>query len=153
MFRRLPEAAGDPIAFTIDGQRAHAFAGDTVAAALLLACLFGFAHSTNPGEAKLGLVMAGSFGLVAAFALYRTGNLWLPIGMHASWDWGETYFYGTPDSGLLARGHFLNSAPHGPAWLSGGSVGPEGSWLVLGVLVLWAIAIHFLFPTKANSAA
>jgi predicted molibdopterin-dependent oxidoreductase YjgC len=37
MFRRLPEAAGDTIAFTIDGQRAHAFAGDTVAAALLLA--------------------------------------------------------------------------------------------------------------------
>jgi predicted molibdopterin-dependent oxidoreductase YjgC len=35
MFRRLPEAAGDTIGFTIDGQRAQAFAGDTVAAALL----------------------------------------------------------------------------------------------------------------------
>jgi predicted molibdopterin-dependent oxidoreductase YjgC len=35
MFRRLPEAAGDIIAFTIDGRIAQAFAGDTVAAALL----------------------------------------------------------------------------------------------------------------------
>jgi predicted molibdopterin-dependent oxidoreductase YjgC len=35
MFRRLPDAAGDRIAFTIDGQRAQALAGDTVAAALL----------------------------------------------------------------------------------------------------------------------
>ena len=35
MFRRLPDAAGDRIAFTINGQRAQAFAGDTVAAALL----------------------------------------------------------------------------------------------------------------------
>jgi predicted molibdopterin-dependent oxidoreductase YjgC len=37
MFRRLPDAAGDTVAFTIDGERAQAFAGDTVAAALLLA--------------------------------------------------------------------------------------------------------------------
>jgi D-hydroxyproline dehydrogenase subunit gamma len=37
MFRRLPEAAGETIAFTIDGQNAQAFAGDTVAAALLVA--------------------------------------------------------------------------------------------------------------------
>jgi uncharacterized protein len=122
-------------------------------AAVLLACLFGYSHSTNSGEAKLGLVMAGSFGLVCAFALFRTGNLWLPIGMHASWDWGETYFYGTPDSGLLARGHFLNSAPHGATWLSGGSVGPEGSVLVFAILVIWAIAIHFLFPAKAKASA
>ena len=72
-------------------------------AAILLSILFGAVHLGNPGEAKIGAFMAGSFGLVCAFALWRTGNLWLPIGMHASWDWGETYFYGTPDSGLLAR--------------------------------------------------
>ena len=39
MFRRLPEAAGETIAFTIDGKSAQAFAGDTVAAALLAAGL------------------------------------------------------------------------------------------------------------------
>jgi D-hydroxyproline dehydrogenase subunit gamma len=37
MFRRLPEAAGETIAFTIDGARVEARAGDTVAAALLAA--------------------------------------------------------------------------------------------------------------------
>jgi predicted molibdopterin-dependent oxidoreductase YjgC len=37
MFRRLPDAVGDTITFTIDGRRAQAFAGDSVAAALLLA--------------------------------------------------------------------------------------------------------------------
>ena len=37
MFRRLPEAAGATVAFTIDGRSAQAFAGDTVAAALLSA--------------------------------------------------------------------------------------------------------------------
>ena len=121
-------------------------------AALILSFVFGAIHLGNPGEAKIGAFMAGSFGLVAAFALRRTGNIWYPIGMHASWDWGETYFYGTPDSGILAQGHFLNSSFHGPDWLTGGSVGPEGSLLVFVVLIIWALAIHFLFPAKPTSA-
>jgi predicted molibdopterin-dependent oxidoreductase YjgC len=37
MFRRLPEAAGETIAVTINGARVAARAGDTVAAALLAA--------------------------------------------------------------------------------------------------------------------
>jgi CAAX protease family protein len=121
-------------------------------AALVLSFIFGAGHLGNPGEAIFGAIMAGSFGLLAAFALRRTGNIWLPIGMHASWDWGETYFYGTPDSGLLAQGHFLNSSFHGPTWLTGGSVGPEGSWLVFGVLIIWAVIIHLLFPARKTAS-
>lgn len=119
-------------------------------AAIILSFVFGAIHLGNTGEAKIGALMAGCFGLVAAFALRRTGNIWYPIGMHASWDWGETYFYGTPDSGILAQGHFLNSSFRGPDWLSGGSVGPEGSWLVFAVLILWVIVIHCLFPPKTE---
>jgi CAAX protease family protein len=117
-------------------------------AALILAVAFGALHLGNSGEAAFGAVMAGSFGLLEAFALRRTGNLWLPIGMHASWDWGETYFYGVPDSGLTATGHLMNASFHGAGWLTGGSVGPEGSWLVFPVLLTWALAIHLLFPAR-----
>jgi len=117
-------------------------------AAVVLAILFGAVHASNPGEKIFGLVMAGSYGLFAAFTLKRTGNLWFAIGDHAAWDWGETYFYSTPDSGLLAKGHLLNSSFHGPAWLTGGSVGPEGSWLVFGVVVITFIGVHFLYPGK-----
>src|SRR6201981_3911684 len=120
-------------------------------AAIILSIGFGAIHLGNTGEDQIGGFMAGCFGLVAAFGLWRTGNIWLPIGMHASFDWGETYFYGTPDSGILAQGHFLNSSFHGPDWLTGGSVGPEGSWFVFLVMILWAIAIHFLFPAKPAS--
>ena len=121
-------------------------------AAVVLAFLFGLAHASNPGERIFGLVMAGSYGLFAAFTLARTGNLWFAIGDHAAWDWGETYFYSTPDSGILAKGHLLNSSFHGPAWLTGGSVGPEGSYLVFGVVALTFIAFHFLFPAKKAAA-
>jgi membrane protease YdiL (CAAX protease family) len=121
-------------------------------AAILLAVAFGAVHLGNAGEAKFGALMAGSFGLLEAFTLLRTGNLWFPIGMHAAWDWGETYFYAVPDSGIVANGHLMNSSFHGPNWLTGGTVGPEGSLLVFPVLLLWAAIIHFMFPARrANS--
>ena len=117
-------------------------------AAIILALLFGGVHLSNSGEAIFGAVVAASFGLVSAFSLWRTGNLWLSFAMHASWDWGETYFYGTPDSGMTATGHLFNASFHGAKWLTGGTVGPEGSWLVFPTLILWALAIQFLIPAK-----
>jgi uncharacterized protein len=120
--------------------------------ALILSILFGAVHLGNPGEAKIGAFMAGSFGLLALFSLRRTGNLWFAVGIHAAFDWTETFFYGVPDSGMLAEGHLLKSSFHGPAWLTGGTVGPEGSYLVFLVLVLSAVAIHFMFPAKQQAA-
>lgn len=120
-------------------------------AAIVLSIVFGGVHLQNLGEAWTGALMAGSFGILAAFSLKRTGNIWFPIGMHAAWDWGETYFYSVPDSGFLAKGHLLNSTFHGPTWLTGGSVGPEGSVFAFLVLVLAAVGIHFLFPAKQQT--
>jgi membrane protease YdiL (CAAX protease family) len=120
-------------------------------AAILLGIFFGAPHLANSGESQWGALMAGAFGLLEAFSLRRTGNLWFAIGLHASWDWGETYLYSVPDSGLLAQGHLLNASFHGPKWLTGGSVGPEGSALVLPVLMLSALAIHYIFPAKPKS--
>jgi uncharacterized protein len=121
-------------------------------AALILSVCFGFLHVHNPGEAKLGLVMVAAFGLLAAFSLRRTGNIWFAIGMHAAWDWGESYFYGVPDSGVAATGRLMSSSLHGPAWLTGGTVGPEGSVFVFGAMVIGAVALHLAFPAKPKTA-
>ncbi|MGH9737393.1 MAG: lysostaphin resistance A-like protein [Candidatus Acidiferrales bacterium] len=120
-------------------------------AALILGAAFGAIHLINPGESIYGAVMAGCFGLLAAFTLRRTGNIWFAIGLHTAWDWGETFFYAVRDSGLPAAGHYLNSAFHGPAWLTGGSVGPEGSAIVFVVLALAAVGVHLLFPRSKQS--
>jgi uncharacterized protein len=117
-------------------------------AAIILSILFGAIHLGNGGEAWFGAAMAGSFGVLAAFCLQRTGSLWFPIGMHAAWDWSETFFYSVPDSGFLAKGHLFDSSFHGPTWLTGGKVGPEGSVFAFLVLVIGGIGIHFIFPKK-----
>lgn len=108
--------------------------------AALLSAGFGALHSSNPGESKAGLVAAALIGFFFCLTLRRTGDLWWAIGFHMSWDWGESYFYSVPDSGGMSPGHLLDSSFHGPTWLTGGSVGPEGSWLVFVVIVaLWVL--------------
>ena len=87
-----------------------------------------------------GLVAAGLIGFFFCLTLRRTGDLWWAVGFHMAWDWGESYLYSVPDSGALLPGHLLNSSFHGPDWLTGGSVGPEGSYLVFVVIgALWVV--------------
>ena len=113
-------------------------------AAIIQAVMFAGLHMGNGGETRIGIVATAFFALFAAATLWRTGNLWLAVGAHAGWDWGESYFFGVNDSGFQAPGHLLN--PHlsqGPDWLTGGTVGPEGSIITL---ILWAI-MTVLFVT------
>lgn len=115
-------------------------------AAILLSAGFGSLHLGNHGEDWIGALGAGSAGFLFCFILRRTGDLWMPIGVHAAWDWAESFFYGVPDSGQVAPGHMLNPTFHGSKLLTGGSVGPEGSILCFLVLALLWIFFHFWLP-------
>jgi membrane protease YdiL (CAAX protease family) len=115
-------------------------------AAVILSVVFGATHIPNHGENALGILQVVATGLVFCLTIRRTGNLWFAVGFHAAWDWAETFFYGTPDSGLLGVGRFLNTSVQGPDWLTGGSAGPEGSVIAFAVLLLCALLIHLRFP-------
>jgi membrane protease YdiL (CAAX protease family) len=105
-------------------------------AALFLSFLFGAIHMGNVGEQWVGGLAAGLIGLWLALTVRRTGDLWLAIGFHLSFDWGETFLYSVPNSGTVMPGHLLSSHFQGPGWLTGGSVGPEGSVLVFALIAL-----------------
>lgn len=82
-------------------------------AALLLSILFGLGHGKNVGESPIGLLSAGLASLVFCLSLWRTGSLWWAIGMHAAWDWAQSFLYGVADSGLMAENHLLATHPMG----------------------------------------
>jgi len=122
-------------------------------AAVLLSIAFGAIHQLNPGEAWNGLVAASCIGLFFCLTLRRTGSLWFAVGFHAAWDWGESYLYSVPDSGGVSPGHLFKSSLHGPNWLTGGSVGPEGSALIFVLLiVLWVVFDRAYPKVKYNPA-
>jgi len=115
-------------------------------AAALSSAIFAYSHLDNPGENWLGVINAGAGGLLFCLLLRRSGNLWMPIGFHALWDWTQSYFYGIPDSGHTLPGHLFSGKCFGPMWLSGGTVGPEGSLLLTLLLVLFWFGVSACLP-------
>jgi membrane protease YdiL (CAAX protease family) len=115
-------------------------------AAVLLSSDFGWSHRLNAGEQWQGLLAAAVIGFFFCLTLRRTGTLWFAVGFHAAWDWGETFFYSVPDSGTLFPGHLLRSTFHGPRWLTGGMVGPEGSVLCFVVIAVVWLAFAKVYP-------
>jgi len=112
-------------------------------AALMVSGAFILWHVHNADESTVGLLSTGGASLAFCLSLWYTKSLWWAIGFHASWDWGESFLYGTPDSGIQVRDFLLRQHPQGnPLW-SGGAVGPEGSLFLFPLmciicLVMWA---------------
>jgi len=119
-------------------------------AAILLSAYFGFSHIGRATETWLGALNAGVGGLVLCLFLRRTGNLWLSIGFHTAFNWGQVYFYGVATSGVTVPGHLFHSSFSGSPSLSGGTVGPEGSWLCTLMLVALAAAFAVAFRERRS---
>ncbi len=121
-------------------------------AAWVTSTFFGYIHTTNSGETWIGILAAAFIGFVFCVSVRVTGSAWWAIGCHSAWDWAETYFYGTADSGLTARGHLLSTSPVGNKLWSGGTDGPEGSLLVLGAILLLLAALLAIYGHKKPGA-
>ena len=125
--------------------------------AVLLSLLFAAAHIHNKGENALGIGEVVVAGLVLCLMLRVTGSLWMSIGFHATWDWAQSYFYGTPDSAMMMQGHLLITHAVGDPAFFRRQRGPEGSVLApLGmaigplVLVLICRQIGLAVPRPAT---
>jgi len=97
-------------------------------AIVALSTLFGLAHLTNPDVTALGvanIILAGVF-LGAVF--FTPGGLWTSTGAHLGWNLTLAGL-AAPVSGLPIPMPWLDYAPGGPRWLTGGPFGPEGGLL------------------------
>lgn len=94
-------------------------------AAFVLSGLFGLIHLFNEGGTGPGAVATGAAGLLLSLAYFRTKSLWLPIGIHTTWNWFLGWVYSLPVSGETVDDVPFVYEWNGPAWMTGGSFGPE----------------------------
>ena len=118
--------------------------------ATVLSLAFGALHLLNGGEDVAGALSVFVVAMFLCLTLRRTGNLWFAVGAHAAFDWGETFLFSVPDSGIVAPGHLLNSSFHGPVWLTGGTVGPEASVMSFVVVGVAAAIFARVYPSRAG---
>lgn len=111
------------------------------ASLLLQAGIFAVLHGLNPGMSPAAVVNLAVSGLVFGYAWKATGRLWLPIGLHLSWNFAEGPLFGFPVSGMPFPS-LLHHQVVGPAWAMGGPFGPEAGLLGLGATCLAFAAVY-----------
>ncbi len=106
--------------------------------------------NTVPGFTFINTALAG---LWLAVAYMRTRSLWMPLGIHFSWNWSMNSILGIPVSGITeyAPAPLFRAIDSGPAWLTGGQYGLEGGAactvvLLISTLFIWRA--KFLKPSR-----
>jgi membrane protease YdiL (CAAX protease family) len=113
--------------------------GGSWVALLLTSAFFGAAHLNNPNAswiAAAGIAVEAGVMLGAAYMLTR--SLWLPMGLHAAWNFTQGEVYDIPVSGTKADG-MVNAQLSGPPLLSGNGFGLEASVIAIVVATIFGL--------------
>ena len=111
--------------------------------AIGISCLlYGLIHAANPNASLLSSSIIMLFGFLRLYGYLCTQMLWLSMGMHIGWN-----FFQGPVFGFAASGHtqvtLVKLKLLGPNWLTGGAFGPEGSVLIIPMIILALIAMRW----------
>jgi uncharacterized protein len=110
---------------------------------IVTSALFGLAHSQNPGATLFStFAIAVEGGLLLGGSYMLTRSLWMPIGLHAAWNFTQGPVLGVPVSGNPVHG-LIRAKLEGPTILSGGAFGLEAS--IIAIAVCTAAGIWFLW--------
>ena len=110
-------------------------------AAVLISAWFAADHYFfKEGENVWDVITLVSLGLWACYSVLRTGTLWLAVGYHVSFDYMQLFVIGTKNGSVEPVNHLLNASFQGPAWVTGGVLGTEASFLMYP-----SIALLFLY--------
>jgi hypothetical protein len=123
-FQKLVESLGPPGAVAVSS------------------AFFGLAHLENSHHTWISTLNTMLVGIPLCLAYLRTRSLWMPVGMHFTWNYVQGFVFGLPVSGYTFSTSLLNAHVHGAAWLTGSEYGPEGG--LLSTIVVVGAGIYFL---------
>lgn len=108
---------------------------------LISSVYFGIEHLSNPNSTWMAAVGIFFIALFFVYGYIRTGQLWLPIGLHIGWNFFQSSVFGFPVSGLDRPG-LLHITVSGPELWTGGAFGPEAGLVILPICVLGTVLVH-----------
>lgn len=116
---------------------------------------FGLVHARNPDATSLSVINTILAGVWFAAAYLKTRDLWFVWGLHLMWNWTQGAVFGIEISGFrdLTPSPVFREIDNGPAWLTGGDYGIEGSIGATVAITISIILIYFLPGLKPQSAA
>ena len=119
--------------------------------AVIISCvIYGLIHAANPNATLLSSLIIVLFGFLRIYGYSITKMLWLSMGMHIGWN-----FFQGPIFGFAASGHkkttlldiYLISDKE---WLTGGEFGPEGSVLIIPIILIALLVMNWYSKLNSN---
>ena len=111
--------------------------------------IFGLMHAWNPSATIMGIANTIAWGILLGFTVWRTGALWLPIGLHFGWNVALPLLGSNLSGFTMGVTGYTLTWNAGVLW-SGGSYGVEGSVLTTGIVVALFFALKKLVPQAAT---
>ena len=115
---------------------------------LLPSLIFGGIHLFIPSATFLSILNIILIGIVFSYMYYKSGNLWMCIGYHITWNIFQSVIYGMPVSGLNIDSIMTTQYPAANI-LNGGGFGIEGGILttIVNILILMFAIFYYRSST------
>lgn len=111
------------------------------------AAIFAAMHLWNSGISFLALINLFLVGILFGYMFMKSGNVWMPIGFHITWNYFQGYVLGFQVSGNEVRGIYqLNNV--GNTFFNGGTFGPEGGIIVTVILIITFFIVGAYYKDK-----
>lgn len=124
--------------------------GGSWAALAITSTFFGLVHINNPGATWFSsLAIAVEAGILLGGAYMLTRSLWMPMGLHAGWNFTQGFIFGVPVSGNPEQG-LVTAKLSGPVLLSGGPFGLEASLIAVVIATAAGICLVILALRKGE---
>ena len=124
--------------------------GGSWAALLLTSAFFGAAHLMNPNASPIAAVgIAFEAGVMLGAAYMLTRSLWLPMGIHAAWNFTQGEVYDIPVSGMPVHGVVDARLCCNPL-LTGGGFGLEASLIAMVIATAFGLWLLWLAIRKGE---
>ena len=119
-------------------------------AVTMVSVAFGLIHAANDNATALSVTSNTLGGLMYALAFVRTGRIWMPIGLHAAWNFVQGTIFGFPVSGATDWSEGLvRQAEVGSDLLTGGAFGPEGG--LVGIAFRFVVIALVILATRQSN--
>jgi membrane protease YdiL (CAAX protease family) len=112
--------------------------------------LFGVGHLLTPNASWMAALNLTAFGVLLALGYVCTKSLWLPSGLHFSWNFCMRNIFSLPVSGSESASTLFVVKQTGPVWMTGGDYGPEAG---IPALILLIVACLFIYRWERIRAA
>ncbi|MCS3800315.1 lysostaphin resistance A-like protein [Niastella sp. OAS944] len=113
------------------------------------AAMFTLAHASNPGISTVAVANLLLAGALLGINYIYTRNIWFAVFFHFSWNFIQGPVLGYTVSGLPLQG-ILQPDLKGPWWVTGGSFGLEGSFIITCLLALTLLFLYFIYEKNAD---